>query len=133
MEKTITVVPLSSDKVEQVRTITGSDFYVTSKRLMSELLTENLPIPNRRLAVLSILQFLEYVEYSLRDPKRSKHKRTLKIPTDRLIIYFSHTKYKKYMDLLKRLKVCSAIPYEDGTFYEKGKKCMQYRFFDWLS
>jgi hypothetical protein len=93
--------------------------YVNNLDLISKLLTYDLPIANKRIALRNIFDFLSYLD--------SKDKSIMPISSETLISFFSRDTYIKYMNILSELNVITKVPYTDGTFYTKGSLHMQYR------
>lgn len=97
--------------------------YINNLDLICKLSTINLPIKNRRLALINIFDFLTYI-----DTKLNKLEDTIvPISSDTLISFFNRNEYKKYMDILSDLDILTKVPYEDGSFYKKGSLYLQYR------
>jgi hypothetical protein len=97
--------------------------YINNSNLISKLLTIELPISNTRIALKNIFDFLAYVDIEL-----NKNKTTIiPIPSFILEEYFSRNLYKEYMNILHDLNVITAVSYDDGSFYTKGKLYTQYR------
>ena len=112
--------------------------YICSLSTISKLLSIEMPIANKRIALRNILDFLNYI-----DTWVDQNEETL-IPIHSKILeeFFSRNKYVEYVNILKDLNIMSKVPYEDGSFYtaptkkvgnkwvtEKDKKgmCSQFR------
>ena len=104
--------------------------------LMNKLMSMELPLLNKNIAVKNILSFLRYID------NRLKHQNGTTLPIDSkiLIEYFNRNEYKKYLALLKDLEVLVEVPYDGGIITNSGKKysfycmekkiCKQYRIFN---
>jgi hypothetical protein len=97
--------------------------YINNIDLISKLLTIELPILNTRIALKNIFDFLTYIDMELNKSKNT----IIPIPSKKLEEFFSRNLYKQYMKLLKDLNVITAVSYDDGSFYTKGKTYTQYR------
>lgn len=122
----IEIIPLrvedlfSKEYISSLDIIKESDnnCFITSLQLISQLLTIDLPINNKRLSIINILSFLNYFD-SISDEYN-----IATINSNILINYFTTKEYKKYLAILKDLNVISEIPYDDGKFYTpKIKSC----------
>ena len=93
-----------------------------------KLMTVDLPIQNRNIAIRNILSFLRYIDIRLKNQSGTT---VLPIDAQTMIEYFNRNQYKKYLALLKELKVISDVPYDNGSFYSKDDKlCKLYRVFN---
>ena len=121
------IIPLTNKNLETIggkQIIETSSIFVTSLNLISKLFAQNsYPIKNRNLAVKNILEFLRWVDVQLKIADAT----IITIDSSNLIKYLTTKVYKKYMQLLSELEVITAIPYEDGKFYEKKKRYTRYR------
>ena len=97
--------------------------YISNLDLISKLLTIELPIKNKRLALRSILDFLAYVDNKISELGTT----VIPISSTTLSDNFSRNKYKKYIDILDKLNIMTKVPYEDGTFYKPNSLYLQYR------
>jgi hypothetical protein len=97
--------------------------YINNLELICKLSTIDLPISNRRLALRNIFDFLTFIDVKMNQTDTT----ILPISTEVLISYFSKNTYKKYMDIFSELDIITKVPYDDGTFYTKGKSYLQYR------
>jgi len=97
--------------------------YINNIDLISKLLTIELPILNTRISLKNIFDFLTYIDMELNKSKNT----IIPIPSKKLEEFFSRNLYKQYMKLLKDLNVITAVSYDDGSFYTKGKTYTQYR------
>ncbi|MFC6095793.1 hypothetical protein ACFPVY_03970 [Flavobacterium qiangtangense] len=103
-----------------------TNVYCTGIDFLGNLLAlEKYPIANKRIAVKNILSFLAHLDESLKKNSTT----VVAINQEILIKYFSRDKYVDYVNLLKKMKVMTAVPYENGTFYNfvDKKKSKQYR------
>jgi hypothetical protein len=97
--------------------------YINNLEIIRKLSTIDLPISNRRLALRNIFDFLTFIDVKMNQTDTT----ILPISTEVLISYFSKNTYKKYMDIFSELDIITKVPYDDGTFYTKGKSYLQYR------
>jgi hypothetical protein len=97
--------------------------YINNLEIIRKLSTIDLPISNRRLALRNIFDFLTFIDVKMNQSNTT----ILPISTEVLISYFSKNTYKKYMDIFSELDIITKVPYDDGTFYTKGKSYLQYR------
>jgi hypothetical protein len=98
--------------------------YINDIELISKLLSIELPILNTRIALKNIFDFLTYIDNRLSINNEST---ILPISSATIISYFSRDTYKEYLNILKDLKIITAIPYDNGSFYAKGQLNTQYR------
>lgn len=118
----IQIVPLDEDQIRKLSSLELKDTYVTSVNLVASLLSINLPLKNQRIALKNILEFLDYAQNTI------ENNTTITISRDRLNRYFNGNSREQYLKILKDLNVMTRVPYEDGKFYEIGKRSCQYRF-----
>lgn len=128
MELEIIPIKLSEDLFEEyhqelLRLQASKYCFVSNLDLIPRLLTLEMPISNKRLAIKNILTFLNYIDTQMKMNGTS----LLSISSDTLISYFNRDKYKRYMDILKELDVISDVPYNNGIFYKIGELTKQYR------
>lgn len=81
---------------------------------------EDYPIKNKTLAIMHVLEFLNYVDNIPTDDA------TIPIPADKIRKKFTSSTYTAYLRILSELKIMSRVPYEDGKYYEQKKKCCKY-------
>ena len=121
------IIPLTSANLETIggkQTIETRSIFITSLSLISKLINHNdYPIKNKTLAVKNILEFLRWVDVQLKIADTT----IITIDSANLIKYLTTKAYKKYMALLSELQVMTAVPYDDGKFYEKKKRYTRYR------
>lgn len=118
----IQIVPLDEEQIRKLSSLELKDTYVTSLNLVSSLLSINLPLKNQTIALKNILKFLDYAQNEIDNTT------TLTISRDKLNKYFNGNSREQYLKILKDLNVMTRVPYEDGKFYEVGKRSCQYRF-----
>lgn len=93
-----------------------------------KLMAVDLPIKNRNIAIRNILSFLRMIDTRM---KSNNGKTVIPIDAQTMVEYFNRDQYKKYLNLLKELKVISDVPYDSGIFYSKEQKlCKLYRVFN---
>lgn len=97
--------------------------YINNIELIGKLLSIELPIVNKKIALRNIFDFLTYVDIKI----NQNGKTILPISSDILISFFNRNKYKEYMNILSELDIITRVPYQDGTFYIKGNLNCQYR------
>ena len=121
------IIPLTSANLETIggkQTIETRSIFITSLSLISKLINHNdYPIKNKTLAVKNILEFLRWVDVQLKIADTT----IITVDSANLIKYLTTKAYKKYMALLSELQVMTAVPYDDGKFYEKKKRYTRYR------
>ena len=88
----------------------------------------NYPIKNKDIAIKNILSFFTYIDYRLNENTINDiiHS-VLPMSATKIIEFFSMTTYKDYMTILAELEILTAVPYDDGKFYEINNRTMQYR------
>ena len=101
------------------------NIYACGIDTVNKLISAEMPIQNRNIAIRNILSFLRYIDNRL----KTQTKTCLDISSATLIAYFSRDHYKKYLSLLKELKVISDVPYKDGSFYTVKEKFKLYQVF----
>lgn len=102
-----------------------TNIYCTGIDFLGNLLKlDKYPIANKRIAVKNILSFLAYVDESL----KKNNTTVVAIGQEILIKYFSRDKYVDYVNLLKNMEVMTAVPYENGTFYNYVNKMKSKQF-----
>jgi len=88
--------------------------YINSIEIITKLLTIELPIQNKRIAIRNILDFLTFLDIE----RNNKENNTLLvISSKKLSKFFSRNKYFKYLEILKDMKILSNVPYDDGKYY----------------
>jgi hypothetical protein len=92
--------------------------YINDINLIGELLTMDLPITNKKLALRNIFDFLSYIDIRIEEDNTT----LLPIHSSILIDYFSRDTYKKYIELFEELKIITKVPYDDGSFYKAPLK-----------
>ena len=97
--------------------------YINDINIISKLLSYELPIQNKRIALKNILDFLNWIDVKI----NIKQKTTLAISSHTLIEFFNRDTYKEYMDILKQMNIISDVPYKNGDFYTPGSLYKQYR------
>jgi hypothetical protein len=97
--------------------------YINNIDLISKLLSKELPILNKKIALRNILDFLTYIDIKI----NQNDKTIIPISSEILISFFNRNKYKEYMNILSELDIITRVPYQDGTFYVKGNLNCQYR------
>jgi hypothetical protein len=104
----------------------GNLLFVTDIHLISELLTVDIPIKNRRIFLKNVLSFLRYLEN-----RDIENEREQLLSRSVFIKFFGTDHYYSYKKILKDLKVLTNVPYKDGTWYDKDKKIVKkYRIHD---
>lgn len=101
--------------------------YINNKDIIDKLLTIELPIPNTRLALKNIFDFLTFIDIKVNELNST----IIPLPYNKLEEFFSRNLYKKYMNILSQLKIITAVDYsddgKDGVFYVPGKLYKRYR------
>jgi len=98
--------------------------YINNIELISSLLSMDLPIANKKIALRNIFDFLTYVDIQISQLEKT----VIPISQATLIGFFKRDSYTKYMKILKDLGVITRVPYkEDNAFYKIGSKYCQYR------
>jgi len=97
--------------------------YINNIEIIGKLLSMELPISNKKIALRNIFDFLTYVDSKITQLEKT----VISINSAILISYFNRDKYKKYMDILNDLDIITRVPYQDDTFYVRGSKSCQYR------
>lgn len=130
-----TIIPINDVDVIKEIEFDETDCCVIGLNTISKLLAyNNYPIKNKRIAIMNILLFLKDVDtirHNNKDNNRT-YEKELGIPmsSEILIKHFTHNHYKKYMNILKELRIMSAIPYRNNKFYQIDEYTMQYRLFN---
>lgn len=118
------IIELSTESVNDIRSLENTNVYVCGKETIQSLLAyEKYPIKNKRLAILNILQFIQYIDFSI------DKKTTIVIPVEKFRSVFSGSKYRTYIDIMSELGIITRVPYQDGMFYDftDTKRSCQYR------
>jgi hypothetical protein len=123
MEPVIEIIPLKISKdlfddYEYVmRDLQDNDScFITNINIISKLLMrDEYPIKNKRIAIKSILTFLNYID----GIHRKENDTLIQISQKKLIEFFSKQQYIKYMDILKELEIITCVLYKDGTLYTR--------------
>lgn len=89
--------------------------YITTKKLASQLLTTDLPISNKRKAMMRIFDFLSYVDTNSDDDNK------LNISKYTLEDFFTRSKYVKYIKILSSLNVIHRVKTK-GVYYKYNDK-----------
>lgn len=97
--------------------------YINDINIVSNILSYNLPIQNKRIALKNILDFLNWVDVKININRNT----IIPISSNTLIEFFNRDNYKEYMFILKSMNILTDVPYEDGSFYTKGSLYKQYR------
>jgi hypothetical protein len=98
--------------------------YITDTNLIYKLLSTDLPIKNKRIALINILDFLTYID----DRVLQDGSTLIGIKSRKIEEFFSRGEYKKYMIILDELNILTRVPYPDGTLFSKEYKIpSQYR------
>ncbi len=97
--------------------------YINNIDLIAKLLSMELPISNKRIALRNIFDFLTYIDAKINQSEKT----IVPISQSTLIEFFNRNCYRKYMDILSSLDIITRVPYNDGTFYTKGSQHCQYR------
>lgn len=97
--------------------------YINDINIVSNILSYNLPIQNKRIALKNILDFLNWVDVKININRNT----IIPISSNTLIEFFNRDNYKEYMSILKSMNILTDVPYEDGSFYTKGSLYKQYR------
>lgn len=88
--------------------------YVTNIEVITKLISMDMPISNKRLAIKNVLNFLTHIDTET----KVKDSTLLSLSCEVLISYFSRDHYKRYMKILEDLEIFTNVPYDDGTFYK---------------
>lgn len=128
----IEIIPLKVNDLFSKEYITSLDIikesnnncFITSIDLISKLMVKELPIINKRLAIINILSFLNYFD-SISDDKNIST-----ISVKKIIDQFTTKEYKKYLNLLKDMDIMSEMAYEDGSFFKKRVRSKRYKTSD---
>jgi hypothetical protein len=87
--------------------------YINNIELIGKLLSIELPLSNKKIALRNIFDFLTYI-----DTKINQEEDTLfTIPQAILISFFKRDCYTKYMKILSDLDIITKVSYKNGTFY----------------
>jgi len=122
----IFIIPFSESVVDNLtiqKTKLTRYCYINDIDLVSNILANNLPIKNTRIALRNILDFLTFIDMKINE----KENTCFPIPATKIISFFGVDNYKQYMNLLKKLDIISAVSYQDGSFYKVGSLYTQYR------
>jgi hypothetical protein len=100
--------------------------------LLKRLSTIEFSIQNRRLATIQLLEFLTFLDVDLH---QNCEDTLIEIPFVTFESYFPRNRVHEYKQILKKLKIITAVPYADGSFYkfdvsgslEGLGKCMRFR------
>jgi len=94
----------------------GNSVFITDLYLISELLSIDIPIKNRRIFLKNILSFLRYLEFSSKIYEN-------KIPniSRNVFIKFFGRNYSDYKQILKDLEIISNVPHKNGEWYNYKK------------
>lgn len=118
------IIELSTESINDIKSLENSNLYVCGKATINSLLKyENFPIKNKRLAILNILRFIQYIDFSIDE------KTTINIPVEKFRSVFSSSKYRAYIDIMSELEILTRVPYQDGKYYDytDTKRSCQYR------
>lgn len=106
--------------------IESNTAFIIGINVFARLLSyDKYPI-ERNKAIINILEFLKEKSNKVRYDDDT----IVTIKRDTLVKFFTTKNYKKYLDILKELKIISSVPYLDGTFYKEGKLYTNYRIFN---
>lgn len=97
--------------------------YINDINIVSNILSYDLPIQNKRIALKNILDFLNWIDVKINILDNT----IIPISSNKLIEFFNRDNYKEYMNILKDMNILTDVPYEDGSFYVKGSLYKQYR------
>lgn len=92
--------------------------------LQQLLLLDEYPLKNKRIAIKNIMNFLSYVDELVRIEGTT----LVPIGKDVLVKHFTNDRYIAYVDLLKKMNVMTAVPYENGAFYNYIEKRLTKQF-----
>lgn len=112
-----------------------NNLYTIGIETLSQLISYDgeLPIKNKNLAIIQIFKFLKYVDQKIHSIEGSDD--VISLPQSVLIDHFNRNSYKKFMTILKELKIFTEIPHENGISYNYKKDCgnlvtKRYRLFN---
>jgi hypothetical protein len=122
MEPVIEIIPLElskdifNDYEYVMRDLQDNEnCFITNLNVICALIArDEYPIKNKRIAIKSILSFLNYLD----GLHRKENDTLIPISQKVLIEYFSKNEYVKYMNLLKEMNIITCVPYEDGSMYK---------------
>ena len=118
------IIELSTESINNIKSLESSNLYICGKDTINSLLTyENYPIKNKRLAILNLLRFIQYIDFSIDE------KTTITIPVEKFRSVFSGSKYRAYIDIMSELEILTRVPYQDGKYYDytDTRRSCQYR------
>jgi hypothetical protein len=120
------------DDVLVTRIKMSDNCFLTDIFLLKRLSTIEFSIQNRRLATIQLLEFLTFLDVDLH---QNCEDTLIEIPFVTFESYFPRNRVHEYKQILKKLKIITAVPYADGSFYkfdvsgslEGLGKCMRFR------
>jgi hypothetical protein len=115
-------IPLDEKGISIIKNIDSrSKLYLCGCNTYKQLWNyENYPIKTRNLAIKNILEFLNYID------NLPAEDYTVAVHTNKIRKIFTGGTYTLYLRILSELKIISRVPYPDGKYYEKMKKCCKY-------
>lgn len=120
----IQIIELNQEQLTQITSYNFKDVYAVPLHVIAKMMSIAMPIKNRNIAIKNILEFLKYADQMMDMSGDS----LLTLNSNTLNEYFSMKKRTAYLDILKDLKVMSAVPRDNGKFYEIRKCSTRYRF-----
>lgn len=103
----------------------ATNIYCLGKVFLRQLLLlDEYPLKNKRIAIKNIMSFLSYVDEMVRFEGTT----LVPIGKDVLVKHFTNDRYVAYLDLLKKMQVMTAVPYENGRFYNYIEKRLTKQF-----
>lgn len=88
--------------------------YITDINLISKLLSMDLPIDNKKIALRNIFDFLSYIDNLIYEYGET----LIPISSNVLISFFNRDRYIDYIKLLDELNIMTRVPYQDGKYYK---------------
>jgi hypothetical protein len=102
---------ITKKEINRLKKATNS--FVVNTKVFNRLNDyDDYPI-NKKLAIINILEFLEYIDIKLQKSYDSK----IKIPKSVFEKYFTSHFYTSYQEILDRLNIIRVTRHPDGTFY----------------
>lgn len=102
---------ISKKEINNFKKATNS--FIVSTTVFNELIAyKDYPI-NKKMAIINILEFLEFLDIRVKKSYDNK----VKIPRSVFEKYFTSHHYKYYQKILKKLNVIKVTTHPDGTLY----------------
>jgi hypothetical protein len=117
----IEIIPINYEDVEIVKKIKIKDVYVTSLPFLTKMLHCKYPIKNQKIAIKSILDFIEYIDIHLNEDNRE-----VQIHNSKIDKFFNHKTRNKFLQLLSDLNIVKRVKGSNDDYYKKGEYSCSY-------